>query len=132
MAFHPVDIHFGKRVRQRRALLGMSQTALGDGVRLTFQQVQKYERGSNRITASRLLEFSKILDVPVEHFFEAMPADVLGGRAGSAPGNATAGEAGPLTGEKDPLVRPETLELVRSYYKIREPVVRKRLFEMVK
>src|SRR3954468_5468809 len=119
MAFHPVDIHFGKRVRQRRALLGMSQTALGDGVRLTFQQVQKYERGSNRISASRLLEFAKVLDVPIEHFFHEMPANALRGRSAK-----NVREVGtPFETEKDPLVRRETLELVRAYYKIREPRV---------
>jgi transcriptional regulator with XRE-family HTH domain len=133
MPFHPVDVHVGTRVRQRRTLLGMSQTSLATAVGLTFQQVQKYERGSNRISASRLSEFAKVLDVPVEHFFNEMPAKVLRGRAASAARpKATGGEASPFTGEKDPLVRRETLELVRAYYKIREPRVRKSLFDMIK
>jgi transcriptional regulator with XRE-family HTH domain len=67
---HPVDIHVGARVRARRKLLGMSQTDLGDAIGLSFQQVQKYENATNRISASRLYELSRVLDVPVEHFFE--------------------------------------------------------------
>ena len=73
---NPVDVHVGGRVRQRRLLLGMSKTNLGDALGLTFQQVQKYERGANRIGSSRLFELSQILDVPVEFFFEDMPAAV--------------------------------------------------------
>ena len=128
MPFHPVDIHVGTRVRQRRALLGMSQTTLGDAVDLTFQQIQKYEGGKNRISASRLVEFAKVLDVPVTHFFEEMPANALRGRSGKN----VREEGTPFEKEKDPLIRRETLELVRAYYKIREPRVRKRVFEMVK
>jgi transcriptional regulator with XRE-family HTH domain len=128
MPFHPVDVHVGTRMRQRRALLGMSQTALGTTVGLTFQQVQKYERGSNRISASRLVEFAKVLDVPITHFFEEMPANALRGRNGK---NARE-EGSPFEKEKDPLIKRETLELVRAYYKIRESRVRKRIYEMVK
>src|SRR5512144_1355925 len=69
---NPVDIHVGSRVRLRRTLLGLSQEKLGEAVGLTFQQIQKYERGANRIGASRLFEFSRILDVPVSFFFEDM------------------------------------------------------------
>jgi transcriptional regulator with XRE-family HTH domain len=65
---------------QRRSLLGMSQTAVGDAVGLTFQQIQKYERGSNRIGSSRLFEFAKVLDVPVSYFFDEMPSNALSGR----------------------------------------------------
>ena len=70
---HPVDAHVGVRMRQRRTLLGMSQTKLGEAVGLTFQQVQKYEKGSNRISASRLYYTAKILGVPVQFFFEDLP-----------------------------------------------------------
>ena len=77
---HPVDAHVGIRMRQRRTLLGMSQTRLGDAVGLTFQQVQKYERGANRVGSSRLFEFAKALDVPVSYFFDEMPGNVLAGR----------------------------------------------------
>jgi len=130
---HPVDVHVGARMRQRRTLLGMSQTKLGDAVGLTFQQIQKYERGSNRIGSSRLFEFSKVLDVTVSHFFEEMPSNALAGRPMGGRGRKGFGEAGtPFEVEKDPLIKRETLELVRAYYKIRESRVRKRIFETVK
>src|SRR6266436_1283320 len=130
---HPVDVHVGARMRQRRSLLGMSQTNLGTAVGLTFQQIQKYERGSNRIGSSRLFEFSKVLDVPVSYFFDEMASNALSGRPMSGRGRKGFGEAGtPFEQEKDPLIKRETLELVRAYYKIREARVRKRIFEMVK
>ena len=120
-------------MRQRRSLLGMSQTKVGDAVGLTFQQIQKYERGSNRIGSSRLYEFAKVLDVPVSYFFDEMPSNALSGRPMSGRGRKGFGEAGtPFEQEKDPLIKRETLELVRAYYKIREGRVRKRIFEMVK
>ena len=130
---HAVDIHVGARMRQRRTLLGMSQTKLGDAVGLTFQQIQKYERGSNRVSSSRLFEFAKVLDVPVAYFFDEMPSNALSGRPMSGRGRKGFGEAGtPFEQDKDPLIKRETLELVRAYYKIREARVRKRIFEMVK
>ena len=131
---HIIDVHVGARMRQRRTLLGMSQTKLGDAVGLTFQQIQKYERGSNRISSSRLYEFAKVLDVPVSYFFDEMPPNALPGRPMSGRGRKDGyGEAGtPFEQEKDPLIKRETLELVRAYYKIREGRVRKRIFEMIK
>jgi transcriptional regulator with XRE-family HTH domain len=126
MPFHPVDVHVGTRMRQRRALLGMSQTSLGNAVGLTFQQVQKYERGSNRISASRLVEFAKVLDVPVSFFFDELPAKAV------AAGLQNRGKGARDEHERDPLIKRETLELVRAYYKIRDPKVRKGLFEMIK
>ncbi|MDP2375859.1 helix-turn-helix domain-containing protein [Reyranella sp.] len=130
---HRVDVHVGVRMRQRRNLLGMSQTKVGDAVGLTFQQIQKYERGSNRIGSSRLFEFAKVLDVPVSYFFDEMPANALAGRPMSGRGRKGFGETGtPFEQEKDPLIKRETLELVRAYYKIRETGVRKRIFEAVK
>jgi len=133
MPNHPVDVHVGARFRQRRSLLGMSQTAVGDAVGLTFQQVQKYERGSNRISASRLLEFAKVLDVPISYFFDEMPTSALRGSPVSGRTGKNVREAHtPFEREKDPLVKRETLELVRAYYKIRETRVRKRIFETVK
>ncbi len=131
--FHPVDVYVGTRIRQRRSLLGMSQSKVGEAVGLTFQQIQKYERGSNRIGSSRLYEFAKVLDVPVSYFFDEMPSNALSGRPMSDRGRKGFGEAGtPFEQEKDPLIKRETLELVRAYYKIREGRVRKRIFEMVK
>lgn len=75
---HPVDVHVGSRVRLRRILLGMNQSKLGNALGITFQQVQKNERGANRIGSSRLYELSQILDVPVSFFFDDMPKDVAG------------------------------------------------------
>ncbi len=130
----PVDRHVGARVRMQRMLLGMSQTDLGQRAGgITFQQIQKYERGSNRIGSSRLYEFAKVLDVPVSYFFDEMPSNALSGQQMSGRGRKGFGEAGtPFEQEKDPLIKRETLELVRAYYKIREGRVRKRIFEMVK
>src|ERR1700709_409484 len=73
----PIDIHVGSRVRLRRTLLGMSQEKLGEAIGLTFQQVQKYERGANRIGASRLFDLSRVLDVPVSFFFDDMATERL-------------------------------------------------------
>jgi transcriptional regulator with XRE-family HTH domain len=126
---HPVDVHVGLRMRQRRSLLGMSQSMLGNAAGLTFQQIQKYERGSNRMGSSRLYEFAKVLDVPISYFFEEMPPDSLSARKRKG-GSAEAGA--PFEKDKDPLIKRETLELVRAYYKIRHGRVRKHIFEMVK
>jgi transcriptional regulator with XRE-family HTH domain len=124
----PIDVHVGSRVRLRRTLLGLSQEKLGEAVGLTFQQIQKYERGANRIGASRLFEFSRILDVPVSFFFDDMGERVP---AAADPGGGLSDQPqGPL--EPDPLTRRETLELVRAYYRISSPQVRKRLFELAK
>ncbi len=120
-------------MRQRRTLLGMSQKKVGTAVGLAFQQIQRYECGSNRISSSRLFEFAKVLDVPVSYFFDEMPSNALSGRPMSGRGRKGFGEADtPFEQEKDPLIKRETLELVRAYYKIREGRVRKRIFEMVK
>lgn len=109
----------------RRTLLGMSQEKLGKALGLTFQQIQKYERGANRIGSSRLYKLSKILDVPVEFFFEDMQ-DSSGRRVRGM------SDSGPYQYEADQLSRRETLELVRAYYRIKHPKVRKRTFELVK
>lgn len=114
----------------RRTLLGMSQEKLGDALGLTFQQVQKYERGANRVGASRLFEISRVLDVPVSFFFEEMPAETAS-LASSAPGGRGDGEEIEEF-ERDPLAKRETLELVRAYYRIADPRVRKRVFELTK
>lgn len=131
MPSHAVDVHVGKRLRQRRTLLGMSQTKLGEAVGLTFQQVQKYERGSNRMASSRLFEFAKILDVPVPYFFDEMPTNALAGRPMSRRGRKDLIETD-TPPAKDPLVKRETLELVRAYYKIRVAGVRQRITRMIK
>jgi len=122
---HPVDVHVGYRVRLRRTLLGMSQQKLAEAIGLTFQQVQKYEQGANRIGSSRLYQLSKVLDTPIANFFE----DFQGPASIRQPGLA---EAPPEGFRHDPLMRRETLELVRAYYKITDPSVRKRLFDLTK
>jgi transcriptional regulator with XRE-family HTH domain len=124
---NPVDVHVGARVRLRRTLLGMSQEKLAKAVSLTFQQIQKYERGSNRIGASRLFQFAQVLDVPVSFFYDDMPDDVDGAKV-PVPGAPLNGEAF----EQDQLARRETLELVRAYYRIADPTVRRRVFELTK
>ena len=101
---HPIDLHVGRRARERRTLEGMSQTAVAEKLGLTFQQVQKYERGYNRISASRLYELAQIFDVPVAYFYEGMEA----------------GKGAP----DDSLSKRETLELVKAYHSISDPAVR--------
>ena len=120
----PIDIHVGSRVRLRRTLLGMSQEKLGKALGLTFQQIQKYERGANRIGSSRLYKLSQILSVPVSFFFEEIPGDGALG-AGFAEDKQEGFESNQLS-------KRETLELVRAYYKITDPKVRKRMFDLVK
>ncbi len=132
---NPVDVHVGARVRLRRTLLGLSQEKLGEAIGLTFQQVQKYERGANRIGSSRLFDLSRVLDVPVGFFFEDMPTSVSSCSPAQVRGNEMAmrGAAEESANyEADPMARRETLELVRAYYKIKDPAVRKKLFDMTK
>ncbi|WP_390624366.1 helix-turn-helix domain-containing protein [Iodidimonas nitroreducens] len=121
----PIDVHVGSRVRLRRTLLGMSQEKLGDALGLTFQQIQKYERGANRIGSSRLFKLSQILDVPVSFFFDDMPDDVQKANRGLSDTPSEPFEA-------DQLSKRETLELVRAYYKITQPKIRKHMFELIK
>ncbi|KKJ77177.1 transcriptional regulator [Kiloniella litopenaei] len=128
---NPVDVHVGSRVRLRRTLLGMSQEKLGEAIGLTFQQVQKYERGANRVGASRLYDLARVLEVPVGYFFADMPDEV----ASQSPvrlREMSEEKVEAFVHEADPMAKRETLELVRAYYKIVDPQVRKRLFEMTK
>ena len=124
-----IDVHFGQRVRMRRTLLGISQEQVGETLNITFQQVQKYERGSNPVSSSRLWDIEQILDVPVAFFFENMSNDTMDHppRKMKTSDAADVGDA-PL----DPMARRETLELVRAYYQITNAGVRKRITEMVK
>ena len=131
--FHPVDIHVGIRMRQRRSLVGMSRSRFSEFVGLTIQQIYKYERGTNRISSSRLYEFAKVLDVSVSYFFDKMPSNALSGRPMSGRGRNGFGEAGtPFEKEKDPLIKRETLELLRAYDEIDEERVRHSIFATVK
>ncbi len=121
---HPVDVHVGKRLRLKRTILGMSQEALGNAIGVTFQQIQKYERGANRMGSSRLYDFARILGVPISYFFE----DYSDGKV------ASAGMAEPdaPSFQHEQLSSRETLEMMRAYYRIENPVVRKRIFDLVK
>ena len=123
-AYNPIDVHVGARLRARRTLLGLSQMALGDAMGMTFQQQQKYESGGNRISASRLYELSKILDVDIGYFFDEMdqatesesPARLSQQKSKRSPRKPPKSE--------DPLHKRETLEFVRSYYRITDPKIR--------
>jgi len=112
---HPVDAHVGKRVRHRRWLVGMTQQQLADRVGIKFQQIQKYETGMNRVSASRLWDIAAALEVPIAYFFDGL--DSAQARAPAAQG--------------DYLADKEALELVRSYYAIPEPQ-RRRLFDLAR
>ena len=116
---HPIDLHVGNRVRQRRRLLGMTQQALAEAVNIRFQQIQKYESGANRISASRLWELATALRVPVPYFYEGL------GDAAAANGDHDA------TLEADPFKNNDTLALVRAFYTMNaEP--RRRLLDLAK
>jgi transcriptional regulator with XRE-family HTH domain len=128
----PIDAHVGSRVRLRRTLLGMSQEKLGEALGLTFQQVQKYERGVNRIGASRLFDLARVLDVPIGFFFDDLPPEMGGNVAvRSRPALYGFAEAQDRF-EDDNMNKRETLELVRAYYRITDPAVRKRVFDLIK
>ncbi len=127
---NPIDVHVGARVRLRRTLMGMSQEKLGEAIGLTFQQVQKYERGANRVGASRLFDLSRVLDVPVSFFFDDMP-DGVSKQSPRLIVSGLAEEASDIPGA-DPMTKRETLELVRAYYRITDPQVRRRIFDLAK
>jgi transcriptional regulator with XRE-family HTH domain len=112
---NPIDVHVGKRIRMRRLFLNMNQETLANALGLTFQQIQKYEGGANRVSASRLSATADILGVPISFFFE-----------GFAPGTPEE------TALRERLAQPETIELVRLYYTIPDAAVRQQFLEMVK
>jgi transcriptional regulator with XRE-family HTH domain len=125
---NPIDVHVGARVRLRRTLLGMSQEKLGEALGLTFQQVQKYERGANRIGASRLFDLGRILEVPVSFFFEDMTNDI----ESASPRHMVHATEDPPVFDEGVLAQRETLELVRAYFRISDPTVRKRVYELAR
>jgi transcriptional regulator with XRE-family HTH domain len=125
---NPVDVHVGGRIRMRRTLLGLSQGAIADNLGLTFQQVQKYERGVNRVSSSRLFDLCRILKVPVAYFFDEMGSDV----AKQSPGALQGKTPSAMDIELDPTAKRETLELVRAYYGIKDPGVRQKLTNMIR
>ncbi|MBP1851307.1 helix-turn-helix domain-containing protein [Rhizobium halophytocola] len=122
---NPIDIHVGSRIRLRRTMLGMSQEKLGESLGITFQQIQKYEKGTNRVGASRLQNISNILTVPVSFFFEDAPGDNIVDANGMA-------EASNSNYVVDFLSSSEGLQLNRAFVKIGDPKVRRRIVELVK
>ncbi|WP_434288218.1 helix-turn-helix domain-containing protein [Celeribacter sp. SCSIO 80788] len=119
---HPVDVHVGKRIRHRRWMVGMTQQQLAEKVGIKFQQIQKYETGMNRVSASRLWDIAEALSVPVAFFFEGMDMNVEA-QSAAHPEDASV--------PADILADKEALELVRSYYAIPENQ-RRRLFELAR
>ena len=124
---HPVDVHVGRRLRLKRTILGLSQEAVGKEIGVTFQQIQKYERGINRMGASRLYDFAKALGVPVSYFFEG-----FGEYANEAGAVLGAAEPEAARFEHEKINNRETLEVMRAYYRIKNPSVRKRIIELIK
>ena len=129
-----IDVHVGNRIRLRRQLLGLSQEKLAEMLGLTFQQVQKYERGMNRVGASRLWDIGKVLSVPVNFFYEDMDEEV----AKQSPRMFSLPDSTPLTlaeetenFDVDPMHRQETIELVKAYYKIPNRQAAKHMFELI-
>ena len=121
---NPIDKHVGSRVRMRRVLIGMSQEKLGEALGLTFQQVQKYEKGTNRIGASRLQQISTILDVPVSFFFEGAPGIDPATQGGMSEGSSSAYVV-------DFLSTTEGLQLNKAFVQIKDPRIRRKIVELV-
>lgn len=121
---NPIDVHVGGQVRARRILLGMSQEKLADGLGITFQQVQKYERGANRISASRLFNMAQILDVAVSYFYDGVESHL----------NGHAIRPLPVAGEfpENLMNSKETLNLLRHYYSIKDADLRMKFTELLK
>lgn len=123
---NPIDVHVGSRVRMRRMLIAMSQEKLGDSLGLTFQQVQKYEKGSNRIGASRLYQIARVLGVPISFFYEGLSGDGEGG------GEIDQAEADQSAFELGMLSSSEGIQLNSAFFSIRDPKVRKKILDLVK
>ena len=131
MTAHPVDVYVGKKLRLRRTIMGLSQEAVGTAIGVTFQQVQKYERGINRMGASRLYDFSRILGIPVSYFFEGFSND--NNYASAEHSSITiAAEGETEYSVQDAYTSKETADLLRSYYRIKDPHVRRRLQDLIK
>ncbi len=126
---NPIDVHVGARVRLRRNLLGLTLQTLAKAVGVTYQQLQKYERGVNRVGASRLFNLGRALDVPISFFFEDLSPAAAGGGRRRARGLS---EAPAAVLEPDLLSKPETVELIRSYYRVTDPGLRKRVLDLLK
>ncbi len=126
----PVDVHVGGRVKLRRTLLGLSQEELADAVGVTFQQVQKYERGTNRMGASRLFDMATVLDVSVSYFYQDMPKEI---RARKSNEVTPPSESFELANDPELSLytKRETLELVRYYFQISDKQTRNELMDLI-
>ncbi len=122
---NPIDVHVGSRIRLRRNMVSMSQEKLGDNLGITFQQIQKYEKGTNRVGASRLQAISDILQVPISFFFEGAPGNGEAKNGGFA-------EVGNANYVVDFLNSTEGLQLNRAFIKIGDPKVRRRIIDLVR
>lgn len=122
---NPIDVHVGSRVRMRRMLIGMSQEKLGDQLGLTFQQVQKYEKGANRIGASRLYQIARTLGVPVDYFYEGLQLEDDDTPSGFSEGQASGFDL-------DMLSTAEGIQLNSAFFSISDSDVRKRLLDLIK
>jgi len=125
MSSNPIDVHVGKRLRLRRTVTGISQEKLADMLGITFQQVQKYEKGVNRIGSSRLFDIAKSLNVPVNFFFDEYETSAANSKY------ALAEDAANFEHEENTKNR-ETMTLVKAYYQISDPKVRKKALELIK
>ncbi len=128
-----IDIHVGKRIKLRRTLLHISQEQLAGDIGVTFQQVQKYESGHNRVSASRLFDISRVLNCPIAYFFEDIRPETMGDRTTPAPRSAVDGLAEEAAGDldADPMQRTETLELVRAYWRLQTADLRRNMLELL-
>ncbi|NHK28793.1 helix-turn-helix transcriptional regulator [Parvularcula flava] len=127
---HPIDLHVGQRLRQRRCLLGMTQQRLAEAVGIKFQQIQKYESGANRVSASRLWALANALEVSVSYFFDDLSQTKPNGSfAHSAAGGLAEDQAALI--EPEVLSEKETIDLVRAYYGLSEEP-RRRLLDLAK
>lgn len=128
---HPVDVYVGRRLRLKRTIMGMSQESLGKATGVTFQQIQKYERGINRMGASRIYHFAKLLNVPVSYFFEGY-GDMELADGGDVAASYAVAEPEMQMFDHENVSSRETMDIMRAYYKIKNPSVRKRIADLVK
>ncbi len=127
LAIHPIDRHVGSRLRMRRNMVGISQDELGKAVGITFQQIQKYERGTNRIGSSRLYEIAKVLNVPVSFFFEQFSDEEGGEKA-----TAFAENQGDSYESESCYSNKETMALIQAYYRITDVRIRQKVLALIK
>lgn len=125
---HPVDVYVGRRLRLRRTILGMSQEQVGKVVGVTFQQIQKYERGINRMGSSRLYDFAKALGIPISYFFEGF-GDYASNDNG---GMLAAAEPAAQAFEHDGATSRDSFEVMRAFSQIKSPSLRKRVVDLIK